>query len=275
MKKRLGKLESMALAYTQMRGMQVVRTGQLAEPLGLSRKQEMDIFERLLRGKLVARLRRGAYLFPSTLPVAGEWAPDETMALNALMKDAGARYQLCGPNAFNRYGLSEQVPNRLYVYNDKLSGERTVGAVGITLVRVAGKRLGDTEVAKRPGGNALVFSSRVRTLVDAIYDWSRFDSLPRGFAWMRTEIGARRVKPAALVRCALRYGDVGTVRRIGCILERLGLTASQLAPLRRALRPTRASIALVPTRPKRGRVNTRWGVVENDRPGDIDEPAAS
>jgi predicted transcriptional regulator of viral defense system len=254
--------------------MQIVRTGQLAEPLGLSRKQEGELLERLQRGKLVARLRRGAYLFPAALPVAGEWAPDEAMALNALMQDAGARYQLCGPNAFDRYGLSEQVPNRLYVYNDKLSGERTIGAVGITLVKVAGKRLGDTEVVKRPGGNALVFSSRVRTLVDAIYDWSRFDSLPRGFVWMRTEIGARRVKPAALVRCALRYGDVGAARRIGCVLERLGLTDNQLAPLRRALRPTRASIALVPTRPKRGRVNTRWGVVENDRPGDIDEPAA-
>jgi len=270
MKRRLGRLESMALAYAQMRSMQVVRVGQLAEPLGLTRTQEQQLLERLLRGKLVARLRRGAYLFPPSLPVSGEWAPDEGVALNALMVDAGARYQVCGPNAFNRYGFSEQVPNRLYVYNDRLSGERTVGSVSLVLIKVATARLGETETTKRPGGNGLVFSSRVRTLVDAIYDWSRFDSLPRGFAWVRSALAAQTVKLPELVRVTLKYGDVGTVRRTGCILERFGTKSPQLAPLRKSLRPTRAGIPLVPGRAKSGRLNTCWGVVENDIPGDFD-----
>lgn len=215
----------------------------------------------------------GAYLFPPSLPVSGEWAPDEAVALNALMEDAGARYQVCGPNAFNRYGFSEQIPNRLYVYNDRLSGERTVGNVGIVLIKVAAARLGSTETAKRPGGNKLVYSSRVRTLVDAIYDWSRFGSLPRGLAWVRSELAAGTVEPPELVRVTLKYGDVGTVRRTGCILERFGTRAPQLAPLRKALKPTQAGIPLVPGRPKCGHLNTRWGVVENDMPGDFDGSA--
>jgi hypothetical protein len=35
------------------------------------------------------------------------------------MEDQGARYQICGPNAFNRYGFDEQVPTRIYAYNNR------------------------------------------------------------------------------------------------------------------------------------------------------------
>ena len=33
----------------------------------------------------------------------------------------------CGPNAFNRYGWDDQVPNRVYAYNNRVSGERRIG----------------------------------------------------------------------------------------------------------------------------------------------------
>jgi len=54
-------------------------------------------------------------------------------ALNTLMADRGGRYQIYGPNAFNRHGLSNQVPNRVYAYNNRLSGERTIGAIKLFL----------------------------------------------------------------------------------------------------------------------------------------------
>jgi len=49
-KLRLGRLESTALAYAQMRSMRIVRTGLLAEPLGLNRKQESELLERFQGG---------------------------------------------------------------------------------------------------------------------------------------------------------------------------------------------------------------------------------
>ncbi len=57
---------------------------------------------------------KGLYLVPDYLPPGGEWTPDEASALNALMKETGGRYQICGLNAFNRYGYDEQVPARVY-----------------------------------------------------------------------------------------------------------------------------------------------------------------
>ncbi len=59
----------------------------------------------------------------------------------------------------------------------------------------------------------MAYSSRVRTLVDAVYDWARFGSLPRGYVWITGELAARRVAPAALVATTLRYGALPTADR--------------------------------------------------------------
>ena len=264
MKRSLGRQETQMLAYLQMRKQRVVRTGELTGPLRLTRLQERELFRRMARGGLIARVRRGLYLVPSQLPLGGAWSPDEALTLNTLLDDRRGRYQICGPNAFNRYGLDEQVPTRVYAYNNRISGERSVGAVALTLIKVADERLGDTDEVRTPDGQSAVYSSRVRTLVDAVYDWSRFNSLPRAFGWICTELAAGRVGAAELVRVTLRYGDVGTIRRIGALLDREGVNASLLRKLQRALEPTASVIPWIPTRPKRGTVDRRWGVVWNE-----------
>ena len=41
-----------------------------------------------------------------------------------------------------------------------------------------------------------MYSSRARTLVDAVYDWSRFGSLPRAYEWVRADLKKKRVTAA-------------------------------------------------------------------------------
>lgn len=265
MKMKLGKQEMQMLAYLQMRKRQTVKTGELTDPLQLSREQERELFRRMARGGLIARVRPGFYLVPARLPLGGSWTPDETFALNALIGDRKGRYQICGPNAFNRYGFDDQIPNRVYAYNNRISGDRTIGAIELTLIKVADERLGETEEMQTAEGQTTVYGSRVRTLVDAVYDWSRFNSLPRGYEWIRGELTAGRVGAAELVDVALRYGDKGTIRRIGVLLEMQGIEPVLLQKLEKALSPSTGLIPWIPTKPKRGKINRRWGVVLNDR----------
>jgi predicted transcriptional regulator of viral defense system len=264
MKRTLGKLETQFLAYIQMRELRAVRTGELLRPLGLTREQERELFRRLARGKLIARVRPGLYLVPQRLPLGGSWSPDEILALNTLIEDRGGRYQICGPNSFNRYGFDEQVPARVYAYNNRISGERSVGSVQLTLIKVADVRLGGTEEVRTSEGLVAMYASRARALVDAVYDWARFNSLPRGFGWIRRELAKKRVTPADLVDMTLRYGDVGTIRRMGVLLEREGMDARLLRKLERKLPRSSGLIAWNPTQPKRGSISRRWGVVVND-----------
>ena len=261
----MGQIETLLFAYVQLRGLRTVRAGELTEPLRLSAIQERKLLSRLAKAGLIVRVRRGLYLVPSKLPLGGKWSPDEILALNTLMEDQEGRYQICGPNAFSRYGFDEQVPARVYAYNNRLSGDRRIGAVALTLIKVADDRLGSTEEVRTPEGLKAVYSSRVRTLLDAVYDWSRFNSLPRAYKWIRGGLAAKRVTPADLVSVTLRYGDKGTIRRIGALLEREGVTGPLLKKLERALPPSTSLIPWIPTYPKRGTVNRRWGVVINEQ----------
>ena len=170
MKRRLGNLERQLIAYTQLRKMEALRSGDLTGPLRISKKQERELLNRLATAGLIAQVRRGLYLVPPRLPLGGSWSPDEAQALNTLMADRKGNYQICGPNAFNRYGFDDQVPTRIYAYNNRISGERTIGAVALTLIKVADGRLGGTETVLMAEGQVAVYSSRVRTLVDAVYD---------------------------------------------------------------------------------------------------------
>lgn len=265
MKKGLGEIERLLFAYVQMRGQPTVRAGELVRPLQLSGPRERNLLSRLAKAGWIARVQRGLYLVPRKLPLGGRWSPDEVLALNTLMKEQKSRYQICGPNAFNYYGFDEQVPVRVYAYNNRISGDRKIGAVDITLIKVADARLGDTTMVAASDGETAIYSSRVRSLVDAVYDWSRFNGIPRGYQWIQRELKARRVGAAELVACTLRYGDIGTIRRIGALLEHEGVVGSLLKKLERALPPSTSLIPWVPTVPKRGTVNRRWGVVVNER----------
>jgi predicted transcriptional regulator of viral defense system len=264
MARKLGQIEAAALAYVQMRNLRSVKTGDLAAALRITGKQERELLSRMARAGMIANVRKGLYLFPTKLPLGGIWTPDEAIAINALMADKQARYQITGPNAFNRYGYDEQIPSRIYIYNAAISGERTVGRIELTLIKVNQERLGGTEQIETASGETTVYSSRVRTLVDAVYDWSRFDSLPRAYDWIRTDIDAGRITTADLAKTTIRYGNLGTIRRIGALMEQINIGEPVLKRLQRALTPSSAKIPFLPDRPARGRLMKRWGVVIND-----------
>jgi predicted transcriptional regulator of viral defense system len=266
MKERLGRLEARFFAYAQMRKLRVVRRGDLSgSMLRLTPDQERKLLSRIARAGLIARVRRGLYLVPPRLPLGGAWTPNETLAINTLIADRAGRYQICGPNAFNRYGYDGQIPNRIYAYNNRISGDRAIATVNLTLIKVSDERLGETAAQKTVDGETALYSSRARTLLDAVYDWSRFGSLPRAYDWIRADLGAKKVQPADLVRITLRFGDVGAIRRIGALLDREGVDERQLRRLDQSLRTPKNPIPWIPGRARRGRVDRRWGVVWNDR----------
>lgn len=263
MARRLGQLEAAALAYVQMRNVRTVKMGEMATALHITAKQERELLSRMARSRLIVNVRKGLYLFPARLPLGGVWTPEEAVAINTLMADKQARYQITGLCAFNRYGYDEQVPSRITIYNNALSGERTIGRTNLTLVKVGDARLGDTERITTSDGETLIYSSRARTLVDAVYDWSRFDSLPRAYDWIRRDVDAGRVTLNDLAKSTTRYGNMGTIRRMGVLLEQMSAGECILRRLQRALMPSSAKIPFLPTRPTRGNLLKRWGVVLN------------
>jgi len=77
--------------------------------------------------------------------------------LNTLFDTLNGCYQICGPNAFNRYGFDEQVPTRVYVYNNRDWGDRRIGSIALTLIEIADRRLSDIETIKTAEGSKAVY----------------------------------------------------------------------------------------------------------------------
>jgi predicted transcriptional regulator of viral defense system len=256
-------MEAQLFAYAQLRNLLVLRSGDLLEPLGLTKKQEREMLDRLNRAGMIAQVQRGMYLLPERLPLGGKWSPDEAQVLHALITEQRGGYQVSGQAAFNFHGFDDQMPNRIDVYNDRLSGSKCIAAVALTLIKVAPERLGSTTSVSSSSGKDLVYSSRLRTLVDSVYDWSRFGSLPRGYKWIRQDILAGKCNPVELAECSVTFGDVGTRRRIGFLMEREGYDAEAIRLLQRSLPSTSSSIPWIPGRPKRGSTHRQWGIVDN------------
>jgi predicted transcriptional regulator of viral defense system len=260
----LGPLETRLLAYAQGRKGQTLMAGEFMNAFGWTAMQERRVLSRLARKGLIVRVRPGLYLAPPRLPPGGRWSPGEFLALSALMSDRGSRYQISGPNTFYRYGWTDQVPNRIYAYNNRISGDRRIGSVELTLIKVSDDRLGGTEVARTPDGIDVVYASKPRSLVDAVYDWSRFDSLPKALDWIRQEVEKEDTFVAEIVRATIEFGNQGTLRRIGALLEDLGAQESLLRRLEKEIHPSSSYIPWIPNRIKRGKMSKRWGVVIND-----------
>lgn len=264
-KTRLGAAAQRLLAYAQWRKMTLIRPGDVRAILGITAVQERRLFARLARGGTILRLQRGLYLVPPRLPLGGVWSPGETVVLRDLMRalDNG-QYQLCGWPVFQRYGFTEQVSAQIYAYNNRIYGRRAIGGREYVFIKVPDRRLGGT-VRSTAGGEGEILPTCARALVDAVYDWARFGTLPKALNWIRESVAQQPALAGELVKAALQFGNQGTLRRIGHVLERQGrLSAPARRSLQKALRSRRSIIPLVPGRPVVGTCSRDWGVVDNE-----------
>lgn len=261
--KTLGDLSSRFFAFVQLKGINTIRIGELAPVLNLSPSQERNLLHRLSDSGWIVRLKRGVYIVPDRLPAGGRYNPGTSIILEKLMKEYGGKYQITGPTAFNFYGFDDQVPNMFYVYNNKISGNRKIGNQSFLFIKTTNQRLGSITEIATPQGTNIVYSSKARTLVDAVYDWSRFNSLPRGYRWIEGELNTQPEIVSDLVYVTAKYSNQATIRRIGYFLDSLGQSPKLITQLVGQLSNSKSLIPWVPNMEVRGRVNRKWGIIVN------------
>jgi predicted transcriptional regulator of viral defense system len=260
----LRNLKMQFLAWIQLRKRTQVATGEIADALGLTAIQERKLLSRLTQQGLIVRLRRGLYMVPAKVPPGGVWSPGEFRLASALMDDAGAEYQIGGPIAFHQYGFNEQVPNQMTVYNDKISRRCIMAGLQFIFIKVPSSRLGGSLQISLPDGGSVKMSSLPRALMDAVYDWDRYNTLPRAYRW----IAARRDERETikeLIRITLCHGNIGTMRRIGYTLAKCNVSPRLLSRLKARVSEGRSLVKLVPSLPARGAIDRDWGIIDNTK----------
>ena len=259
----LGNLSSRFFAYVQLKKLDIVRAGEVAPILDISASRERDLFRRLSDSGWILRLKRGAYLVPPRLPAGGKYSPGAALILQKLMEMEKGRYQICGPTAFYFYGLDDQIPNVTYLYNNRISGKRSIGSLAFQFIKVADKRLGSINAVHTRDETEMIYSSKARTIMDAVYDWSRFNGLPRGYDWIKKEIKNESQLALKLIEVTTKYGNIATIRRIGYLLDTLVSDPRMLNRLQRQLSTARSLIPWIPGRAAKGTSNRKWGIIVN------------
>lgn len=250
----------MALAAVKAEGKPcaLLTSEEIAKTLGLTEIQTARLVSRLVAKKSIQQLRRGLYLVPSRATPGKLWTPSSYEALWAYMSWLGATWQITGYAAFTRHQFSAQVVQRLAVYNDKLAGEKMAGGSRYLFYKVPPSHLGFTQEFSMPSGIAIPYSSKARTLFDAVTETKRFAVLPEAYAWF-VNILLQKEEIASLKTITLALGSRQTIARIGFILEYLGIDTHEFLP---RIQASSTLVSLVPGT-RRGPISKRWGIIIN------------
>jgi predicted transcriptional regulator of viral defense system len=261
----LGPLEAHFFAWAQSRKKREVKTGDLVVAFNFTAKQEASLLYNLARKGLILKLWRGYYLVPKQLPPGGKWNPSPYLIVNKYMEQLGANYQISGPAVFNSYGFSNQLSSEFLIYNDRVSQEVRILQYRFIFVKVKSERLGETQVFfphdETEDGRA-IFSSIEKMLLDAVYDYKRFGTLPEAYSWINDALKNEKINSKKFARVVSKFGNTMSKKRIGWLLEKLGVEKTILQQIKKS---TPKSKFLVPLNPNNynGPINKTWGVIEN------------
>jgi len=263
--RKIGDLELKLLAYMQLTNSKIIRIGDMVGVLGITKQREKTLLSNLNKKGFILRLTTGYYLIPDKISPSSNAIIDGMEILVYLMKYYDANYMISGPTAIYYYGYTTQIPNRIYVYNDKIYGDRQIGGSSFLFMKTSVKRLKGAEFVVTNEGLKIPYASRARLLIDCIYDWNRYNTIPKVFNWINDEIEKDPEIIAKLVSNAIRYGNKIVQRRLGYFLETLNIDEKLVEKLQNKIKNSKTLKPLIPNTNLKGSVNKKWGLIINGK----------
>lgn len=214
----------------------------------------------MARKGVLDRVGRGVYVIRPLRAVGRPWSVSAyTTVAQAL---SGKQYYIGGLAALTVHRLTDQM--HASVVDVFLAERRTPQIIANARVRFHSVPDAELEV-----GLASVIVEQVpvwmsdpeRTLVDALNYPYAFGGVAQGVR--AVDHALSKVKLDQLVTYALRLSGMSSLQRLGVLMERHGAPAQQLARIEDQVRNTKNVPAMVPG-PRRGPVNSRWHISEND-----------
>jgi predicted transcriptional regulator of viral defense system len=264
-KRQFGSLEMKAIAYLQLKNMKTVGINDFQGALGIARQTEKDLLVSLNRKGIIVRLTTGYYLVPDKISPSSYAQVDEMEKLVYLMEYYKAKYMISGPTAIYYYGYTTQIPNRVYVYNDKIYGDRNIAGSSFVFMRTSAKRIKAVVTIKKSNGIEVPYTSQTRLLIDCIYDWNRFNTIPRVYSWIKDEIEKDPAITENLVNDAIRYGNKSVQRRLGYLIDTLDVNDKYINKLEKKITGTKSIIPWIPNTDLKGKLDSKWGIIINGR----------
>jgi predicted transcriptional regulator of viral defense system len=216
----------------------------------------------LSRKGVLQRIRRGLYLVRPFRSLTRPTVSSTVVAVAHLLE--GRPHYVGGLWACSFHHLTSQTyGSSIDAFVSRRLASRQIGLGRVVFHLVRESRLQSGTTTATIEGVPVRVSSLERTLLDALDHPRAAGGVENAVTMVSANLA--RADRRELVEQVVHFGSPSTVQRLGVLLERTGASARALAPLRKRMTATRTLTAMLPSRARRGPINPRWRVIENDR----------
>jgi len=249
--------ESRLLSSLSERGKTIFKIDDIATELKCSYKYAKVLANNLTKKKWVIILRRGVYLIvPLSAGVRSHYTEHEFVVASHLVSP----YYIAYWSALNFYGFTEQTPFTVFVATTRRIKNREVLNAKYNFITLSKRKFFGFEPTA-VGTYKINISDREKTLADALDHPEYCGAIPEvaKSLWNARE----KVSIEKIVIYAERMGNTAIVKRLGYLVESLSINVDLeiLSKMREMI--SFGMSALDPTRPKKGKYNTRWNLLLN------------
>jgi predicted transcriptional regulator of viral defense system len=167
-------------------------------------KDILDLIEKLQKKKRLVSIKRGVYMIVPFASVDKKWALEEYRIIDYLLKE---NYYIGLYNAFNLHRFTEQIPNKMFVFNTKYSADRKILHYNFKFFKIKkGKLFGITK-GKYP------YSDKERTIIDAL----EYPGYLGGLSDVMDRIKNVKFDRDKLINYAIRYNSIKIIKLVGML----------------------------------------------------------
>ena len=254
---RLGPIEAQIIARLTYEAKTLVSAEELDKLFKLSAIDRAKVVSRLKKKNILVPIKRGLYVF-SPLEAGPSGRSIDEMLIPPLYLPKN-NYYIGYSTMFNYYGFTEQIFQTLYVLNTSFNKKKIICGISFKFLKISENRMYGIKTIEVKGRDVMI-SDKERTLIDLLY----FNK-PVGGISVASEIFKRIVQEKQcnikkLIGYASKFPNVTIRKRIGVLLELLGINEPDLNLLAKSIKGTAIS-SLGKTR--KGRLSKKWRVIIN------------
>ncbi|MDP8299295.1 MAG: type IV toxin-antitoxin system AbiEi family antitoxin [Candidatus Tantalella remota] len=256
----LGPRETGVIARLDYEKVSLFTKEQFDRWFGFDAALRTQVIFRLKKKGILTTIKRGVYFY-SPLKSGPAGSNINEFLVPPVFFPKG-NYYIGYSTMYNYYGFTDQIFQVMYILNTSLQKKKTIGSTRFKMLKISSKRMYGLEKIQLRDTEVIV-SGRERTLIDLIYFPEPVGGLKKAFAILKEEVLKNTPKTVEkLIRYAIKFPNVATLKRIGFVLGEAGLTDKELAPLLKIAKKT-SLITLYPSKSRKGKINKKWMVIEN------------
>jgi predicted transcriptional regulator of viral defense system len=257
----LGPIETRIVARLTYEKKTIVTVAELDQLFNLAPEDRKQVVFRLKRKKILSPIKRGVYAF-SPLESGPEGTGIDELLIPPLFFPE-KKYYIGYSTMFNYYGFTEQLFQTVYVLNTTMRMERVICGLSYKFMKISEKRVYGLETIKVKDTDVNI-SSKERTLIDLLYFNKPVGGITGAVEIFIEIVENKKCDITKLTEYAALFPNITIRKRIGLLLEKIGISDDILKPLIKSVEKTSIS-SLDGLR--RGTLNKKWRVIVNDSRG--------